>query len=77
MTGDHFLVSHSILLPPELTLPTETMAEHRSKSLTALLPIALATGFSDIDPEHPPFEVHTISIQVVKKSLTLFLGLRR
>jgi hypothetical protein len=27
------------------------MAEHRAKSLSALLQIALATGFSEIDPE--------------------------
>ncbi|KAI0250874.1 hypothetical protein BJV78DRAFT_526274 [Lactifluus subvellereus] len=30
---------------------SQTMAEHRAKSLTALLPIALATGFSETEPD--------------------------
>ena len=33
------------------------MAEHRAKSLSALLQIALATGFSEVDPEHEPLKV--------------------
>lgn len=33
------------------------MAEHRAKSLSALLRIALATGFSEIDPELEPLKV--------------------
>jgi hypothetical protein len=58
MTGGHFLVSYTILLfSVELTLSTETMAEHRSQSLSALLPIALSTGFSEINPDHPPLQV--------------------
>ena len=34
------------------------MAEHRAKSLHALLPIALATGYSEIDPDLEPLKVH-------------------
>ena len=52
MTGEHFPVGHSLFLfPLEFILPTETMAEHRANSLSALLRIALATGFSEIEPE--------------------------
>jgi hypothetical protein len=58
MTGEHFLVGRSIFLSPlEFILSTETMAEHRAKSLSALLPIALETGFSEIDPELEPLKV--------------------
>ncbi|KAH9991344.1 hypothetical protein BJV77DRAFT_1068323 [Russula vinacea] len=35
---------------------SQTMAEHRAKSLSALLQIALATGFSEVDPEHEPLK---------------------
>ncbi|KAH9059728.1 hypothetical protein EDB87DRAFT_1831890 [Lactarius vividus] len=35
---------------------SHTMAEHRAKSLAALLPIALATGYSEIDPELEPLK---------------------
>ena len=41
----------------EFTLSTETMADHRAKSLSALLQIALATGFSEVDPELEPLKV--------------------
>ena len=33
------------------------MAEHRAKSLSALLPFALALGFSDTDPDIEPLKV--------------------
>jgi len=33
------------------------MAEHRANSLSALLSIALATGFSEIEPEPEPLKV--------------------
>ncbi len=33
------------------------MAEHRAKSLSALLPSALATGYSEIDPDFEPLKV--------------------
>ncbi len=36
---------------------TETMAEHRAKSLSALLPITLATGFLETELESEPLKV--------------------
>jgi hypothetical protein len=58
MTGERFLVSH---LPFSLVIrsdvKTETMAEHRAKSLSALLPTALATGLSEIEPNIEPLKV--------------------
>jgi hypothetical protein len=33
------------------------MAEHRAKSLSARLPIALATGFWETEPEPEPLKV--------------------
>jgi hypothetical protein len=38
-------------------LTTETMAEHRAKSLSVRLPIALSTGFAEIDPQPEPLKV--------------------
>jgi hypothetical protein len=35
------------------------MAKHRAKSLSALLPFALATGYSEIDPDFEPLKVRT------------------
>ena len=36
------------------------MAEHRAKSLAAFLPIALATGYSEIEPDPEPLKVHIV-----------------
>ena len=36
------------------------MAEHRAKSLAALLPIAFATGYSEIEPDPEPLKVHIV-----------------
>jgi hypothetical protein len=59
--NDWGALSRSLLHPfsscLEFILSTETMAEHRAKSLSALLQIALATGFSEIDPEMEPLKV--------------------
>ena len=33
------------------------MAEHRAKSLSALLSIALATGYSEVEPDSEPLKV--------------------
>ena len=53
------------------------MAEHRAKSLTALLQIALATGFSEMDPEPEPLKVPPFfNLMYEILSLTKFLGLR-
>jgi hypothetical protein len=35
----------------------ETMIEHRVRTLFALLPIALATGYSEIQPDLEPLKV--------------------
>jgi hypothetical protein len=58
-TGERFLVCHSIFLSVYLVfiIMTETMAEHRAKSLAALLPTALATGFSETEPQLEPLKV--------------------
>ncbi len=40
-----------------LTFPTDTMAEHRAKSLSARLSIALAAGYSEIEPDLEPLKV--------------------
>jgi hypothetical protein len=36
---------------------TETMADHRARTLFALLPIVLATGYSEVDPEFEHLKV--------------------
>ncbi|KAH8989293.1 hypothetical protein EDB92DRAFT_2003816 [Lactarius akahatsu] len=36
---------------------SQTMAEHRARSLSALLPIALGTGYSEIEPNLEPLKV--------------------
>jgi hypothetical protein len=36
---------------------TETMIEHRARTLFSLLPIALATGYSEIEPDLEPLKV--------------------
>lgn len=38
------------------------MAEHRAKSLTGLLPIALATGYSEIEPDTEPLKVRIVPL---------------
>ena len=35
------------------------MAEHRAKSLSALLSFALATGYAEIEPDLEPLKVST------------------
>jgi hypothetical protein len=40
------------------------MAEHRAKSLSALLPTALATGFSETEPQLEPLKVSSLTIRV-------------
>ena len=59
--NDWGALSRSSFHPPfsslDFILSTETMAEHRAKSLSALLQLALATGFSEMDPELEPLKV--------------------
>ena len=45
-----FLLSYSFL-------STETIADHRTRALFNLLPIALATGFSEVEPDVEPLKV--------------------
>ena len=35
----------------------ETVAAHRANSLYAILPVALETGYSEVDPELEPLKV--------------------
>jgi hypothetical protein len=71
MTGAHFPVRLTqYVFTSVLNLPsTETMAEHRARSLSALLPIALATGYSEIEPDLEPLKV-SFSPNPMKKALT-------
>ena len=62
--------SHAILLTSTFSLlSTETMAEHRARSLSALLPIALATGYSEIEPDLEPLKV-TFCPHHIRNALT-------
>jgi hypothetical protein len=58
MTGVPSLVRHSIFFfLSYLFFPTETMTDHRARTLSDLLPMALATGFSEVEPETEPLKV--------------------
>jgi hypothetical protein len=46
------------------------MAEHRARSLSSLLPIALATGYSEIEPDLEPLKV-TYHPNHVTRGLTI------
>ena len=61
MTGEHFLVClfHCLYLGMLFKLATDTMAEHRAKSLSALLSFALATGYAEIEPDLEPLKAST------------------
>jgi hypothetical protein len=50
------------------------MAEHRARSLSTLLPIALATGYSEIEPDLEPLKV-TYRQKRVMRDLTHYLEL--
>jgi hypothetical protein len=78
MTGEHFLVSCSSFSSLVcFDLNAETMAEHRVKSLSALLPTALATAFSEIQPNFEPMKVlyHMVPNHKELDRLTKYLGL--
>ena len=49
------------------------MAEHRARSLTVLLPIALATGYSEIEPDLEPLKVVTYHPNHMTRGLTSLL----
>ena len=58
MTGVPSLVRCSIYLHfSYLFFSTETITDHRARTLSNLLPIALATGFSEVEPDVEPLKV--------------------
>jgi hypothetical protein len=58
MTGVPSLVGcHISFLVAYSFFSTETITEHRAKTLSNLLPIALATGFSEVEPDVEPLKV--------------------
>jgi len=59
---------------------TETMIDHRARTLFTLLPIALATGYSEVEPDLEPLKVlkvHPFDLRVVSLIMRLELGYRR
>jgi hypothetical protein len=62
MTGERCLVCIFSLFPTLHSFSrTETMTEHRTKTLSALLPIALATGYTEVEPGFEPLKVLLLS----------------
>jgi hypothetical protein len=58
MTGVPSLVRHSISIHFFYSFfSTETITDHRARTLSDLLPIALATGFSAVEPDFEPLKV--------------------
>ena len=65
MTGDRCLVCISSPFPSLYSFfRTENMAEHRTGNLSALLPIALSTGYSEVEPGTEPLKVMLSVIQI-------------
>ncbi len=65
MTGERCLVCILSLFPSlYLSSCTEIMTEHRTKTLAALLPIALATGYSEVEPSIESLKVMLSAIQI-------------
>lgn len=48
------------------------MSDHRARTLSALLPIALATGFSEVEPDFEPLKVQWFINLGYVKFLTQF-----
>lgn len=58
MTGERCLVCIIFLFPCLYSIFwTETMTEHRTKTLSSLLPIALATGYTEVELGSEPLKV--------------------
>lgn len=58
MTGERCLVRIIFLFPCLYSFfSTETMTEHRTKTLSSLLPIALATGYTEVELVLEPLKV--------------------
>jgi hypothetical protein len=49
----YFLAFYSLFSPSLL----ESTTEHRARTLSAILPTALATGYAEIDPDLEPLKV--------------------
>ena len=65
MTGAPSLVRSLIYFHfSYLFFSTETITDHRAKTLSNLLPIALATGFSEVEPDVEPLKVQLFSTRV-------------
>jgi hypothetical protein len=65
MTGERCLVCVLSLFPTLYSCSwTENMTEHRTSNLSALLPIALATGYSEVEPGIEPLKVMLSTIQI-------------
>ncbi len=64
MIGARFLVCN--FLSPYLlflTLHLESTTEHRARTLSVILPIALATGYSELEPDLKPLKVLLPSVR--------------
>ena len=58
MTGVPYLVRLSLSINfSYLFFSTETITDHRARTLSNLLPIALATGLSEVEPDVEPLKV--------------------
>lgn len=65
MTGERCLVCILSLFPGLYSFSRiENMAEHRTSNLSALLPIALATGYSEVEPGIEPLKVILSAIKI-------------
>jgi hypothetical protein len=59
-TGERYLVRRRTDLRVTCVsdfFSTETMIDHRARTLFSLLPIALATGYSEVEPDLEPLKV--------------------
>jgi len=63
MTGERCLVRFLASVYWLAFIPlAETMTEHRVRTLSTLLPIALATGYSEAEPNFEPLKVLPLHI---------------
>jgi len=56
------------------------MIDHRARTLFALLPIALATGYSEVEPDLEPLKVlrvNSLDLRAVPLIMRSELGYRR
>ena len=48
-----------------LTFLSESTTEHSARALSAILPTALATGYSEVEPDLEPLKVLLFSVGIV------------